>query len=153
MAKRKTGNSRSEVIQKIADGAQVPREKVTAVLDALSVEVEKAIGPKGSGEFVVPGLYKVVAVEKATKQSALRRPSPNESVVKEDESSDLVRYNAMLRNKSPAKSSRPNNPLIRTRITFSYRDDVPVRSQRGLELRLMRRLEAEGDFVRVTEDI
>jgi nucleoid DNA-binding protein len=60
--------TKSEVLTKIADATELSRKQVASVFDALSEEIKGAVGKKGPGVFVVPGLLKLTVVTKpATK--------------------------------------------------------------------------------------
>jgi nucleoid DNA-binding protein len=66
MSERITGSSRSkkppsksEVIASIAEATDLSKKEVSAVLDALSGEVRKAMGSKGPGVFAIPGIVKI----------------------------------------------------------------------------------------------
>jgi nucleoid DNA-binding protein len=51
--------SKSEVMANIAESTGLSKKQVSAVLDALSGEIKKALGGKGPGVFAVPGLVKI----------------------------------------------------------------------------------------------
>jgi nucleoid DNA-binding protein len=82
MAKAATGApkpkspSKSEILNSIAEATALSRKQVQAVLDALTAEINKAIGKKGPGVFQVPGVAKIyVHVRKAqpAKKGVLNR--------------------------------------------------------------------------------
>ncbi|MCS7305355.1 MAG: HU family DNA-binding protein [Thermoguttaceae bacterium] len=50
--------TKSQIIGNIAEATQLTRKQVTAVLDALTEEIRKAL--KGPGIFTLPGLVKIV---------------------------------------------------------------------------------------------
>jgi nucleoid DNA-binding protein len=56
--------TKSEVIQSIAQSSELSRKQVSAVLEGLAGEMKKALGKKGAGLFVVPGLMKVTVIQK-----------------------------------------------------------------------------------------
>ncbi len=56
--------TKSEVIQNIAQSAELSRKQVSSVLEGLAGEMKKALGKKGAGLFVVPGLMKVTVIQK-----------------------------------------------------------------------------------------
>ena len=56
--------TKSEVIQNIAQSSELSRKQVSAVLEGLASEMKKALGKKGAGLFVVPGLMKVSVIQK-----------------------------------------------------------------------------------------
>ena len=56
--------TKSEVLASIATTTELSRKQVAAVFDALSGMVAAAVGKDGPGVFVVPGLAKIVVVQK-----------------------------------------------------------------------------------------
>jgi nucleoid DNA-binding protein len=50
--------TKSQIIGNIAEATQLTRKQVSAVLDALTDEIKKAL--KGPGVFTLPGLVKIV---------------------------------------------------------------------------------------------
>lgn len=56
--------SKSEVFANIATATGLTKKQVTAVFDALTSEVGKAVGKKGPGLFAIPGLCKIVRKNK-----------------------------------------------------------------------------------------
>ena len=60
--------TKSEILTNIATITDLSRKQVSSVLDALSDQIKSAVGKKGPGIFAVPGLMKVMVVQKpATK--------------------------------------------------------------------------------------
>lgn len=60
--------TKSEIITNIAQATELSRKQVASVFDALAAQIKGAVGKKGPGVFVVPGLMKLVVVQKpATK--------------------------------------------------------------------------------------
>jgi nucleoid DNA-binding protein len=51
--------SKTEVLTNIATATNLSKKDVSAVFDALSEEIKKALGPRGPGVFQVPGLVKI----------------------------------------------------------------------------------------------
>ena len=85
--------SKSEVLASISSKTEVPRKQVAAVLDALGDQIGSALGKKGPGVFVVPGLVKIVRQHKPatperegldpfTKQPRTFKAKPARNVVK-----------------------------------------------------------------------
>ena len=66
MAKKAAGRpaSKSEVLAGIAGSTGLSRKQVAAVIDALGDQIGAAVGKKGSGIFVIPGLVKITVVNK-----------------------------------------------------------------------------------------
>ena len=56
--------TKSEVLNNIATATELSRKQVSAVFDALSEEIKNAVGKKGAGLFVVPGLMKINVIQK-----------------------------------------------------------------------------------------
>ena len=56
--------SKSEILSSIAETVGVPRKQVSAMLDALSGIIKDNVGKKGPGIFVMPGLMKIVVIQK-----------------------------------------------------------------------------------------
>ena len=85
--------TKSEVLASIATTTELSRKQVGAVFEALSVLVGVNVGKKGPGMFVVPGLLKIVVVQKPatkahkginpfTKQEQMFKAKPARRVVK-----------------------------------------------------------------------
>ena len=85
--------TKSEILVGIAGATELSRKQVASVLDALAGEVKKAVGKKGPGVFAVPGLMKIVVVQKPavkahkginpfTKQEQMFKAKPARKVVK-----------------------------------------------------------------------
>jgi nucleoid DNA-binding protein len=51
--------SKTEVLQNIAAATDLTKKQVGAVLDALTEEIRKNLGPRGNGVFALPGLVKI----------------------------------------------------------------------------------------------
>lgn len=56
--------TKSEVLSNIAKATQLSRKQVAAVFDALAGQIKAAVGRKGPGVFALPGLAKIVVVNK-----------------------------------------------------------------------------------------
>ncbi len=60
--------SKSEILSSIAETVGVPRKQVAATFEALSGIIKDNVGKKGPGIFVMPGLLKILVIQKpATK--------------------------------------------------------------------------------------
>ena len=60
--------TKSQILLTIAEETGLSRKQVASVLSALGGQIEKNLGARGSGKFVVPGLMKLKVVKKpATK--------------------------------------------------------------------------------------
>ena len=60
--------TKSEILTNIATATKLTRKQVASVFDALAQQIKAAVGKKGPGVFAVPGLMKIVVIQKpATK--------------------------------------------------------------------------------------
>lgn len=75
--------TKTEIISHIAEATDLSRKQVTAVFDALTVEIKKAISKRGGpGQFTVPGLCKITIQRKpATKERKGINPFTGEETV------------------------------------------------------------------------
>jgi nucleoid DNA-binding protein len=85
--------TKSEILSKIAEATELSRKQVASVFEALSSQIEAAVGKKGSGVFAVPGLMKIVVIQKPatpkrkginpfTKQEQIFQAKPARKVIK-----------------------------------------------------------------------
>ena len=85
--------TKSEVLARIAKETELARKQVVAVLESLSALIGAAVSKKGKGVFVVPGLLKIMVVNKPavpqrkginpfTKQEQVFKAKPARRVVK-----------------------------------------------------------------------
>jgi len=85
--------TKSEVLTKIAESTELSRKQVASVFDALSEQIKFAVGKKGPGVFAVPGLMKIIVVQKPatkahmginpfTKQEQMFKAKPARKVIK-----------------------------------------------------------------------
>ena len=51
--------TKSELLNAISDETNLNRREVSAVLDALSAQISKSLGRRGTGAFTLPGLVKI----------------------------------------------------------------------------------------------
>ena len=90
MAKAAT---KSEILASIAKETELSRKQVAGVLDALACLVSKAVGKKGPGMFVIPGLMRIMVIQKSatkahmginpfTKQEQMFKAKPARKVIK-----------------------------------------------------------------------
>jgi nucleoid DNA-binding protein len=74
--------SKSEILTTIAAETELSRKQVAAVCDSLAALIEKNVGKKGPGIFVLPGLLKIMVVQKpATKAHKGINPFTKEEVM------------------------------------------------------------------------
>src|ERR1700726_4283739 len=56
--------TKSEILTNISTSTGLSRKQVSSVFDALGEQIKSAVGKKGPGLFTVPGLMKVMVVNK-----------------------------------------------------------------------------------------
>lgn len=64
MAKSAKPATKSEIMAGIAEATELSRKQVASVFEALSDQIKAAVGKKGPGVFALPGLLKIVVVDK-----------------------------------------------------------------------------------------
>ena len=85
--------TKSEILAGLAETTGLSRKDVASVFDALSELIKKNVGKKGPGMFVVPGLMKIVVIQKPavkarkginpfTKQEQMFKAKPARKVIK-----------------------------------------------------------------------
>ena len=85
--------TKSEILASIASTTELSRKQVASVLEALAGLIKGAVGKKGPGVFAVPGLMKIVVVQKPavpahkgvnpfTKQEQMFKAKPARRVIK-----------------------------------------------------------------------
>jgi len=85
--------TKSEVLASIAATTQLSRKQVASVFEALAGVIETAVGKKGPGVFALPGLLKILVVQKPavparmginpfTKQEQMFKAKPARKVIK-----------------------------------------------------------------------
>ena len=93
MAANGKAATKSEILANIAGETELTRKQVASVFEALSGQIKSAIGKKGPGLFVVPGLMKLVVIQKPavkarkginpfTKQEQMFKARPARKVIK-----------------------------------------------------------------------
>ena len=93
MAKSAKPATKGEVLAAIAEATELSRKQVGSVFCALADQIQAAVGKKGPGVFVVPGLLKIVVIQKPatkahkginpfTKQEQMFKAKPARRVVK-----------------------------------------------------------------------
>jgi len=74
--------TKSEILASIAATTELSRKQVASVFEALSGLIETNVGKKGPGVFVVPGLMKIMVIQKpATKAHKGINPFTKEEVM------------------------------------------------------------------------
>jgi nucleoid DNA-binding protein len=71
--------TKSEILNNLSERTGLNKKDVQSVMDALTAEIENAIGKKGPGVFTLPGLCKIQVKHKAaTKKKQVRNPRTGE---------------------------------------------------------------------------
>ena len=74
--------TKTQILDQIGEETELSRKQVAAVLESLSGVIEGHIKKRAVGEFVLPGLLKIVTVRKpATKASMGINPLTKEEVM------------------------------------------------------------------------
>lgn len=68
--------SKTAILNEIAENTELSRKQVAAVLDELSDLTERHIKKRACGEFVIPGLLKVLTVRKPATKARKNVPNP-----------------------------------------------------------------------------
>jgi len=87
------GPSKGEILMSIAEETGLSRKQVASVFDSLGMQIDKNLGKKGPGLFVVPGLLKITVITKPatkarkginpfTKEEQMFKAKPARKVVK-----------------------------------------------------------------------
>ena len=85
--------TKSEILSNIAEATQLSRKQVASVFDALSGQIQAAVGEEGPGVFALPGLLKITVILKPatpermginpfTKQEQIFKAKPARKVIK-----------------------------------------------------------------------
>ena len=85
--------TKSEILAGIAATTELSRKQVASVFDALSEVIKTNVGKKGPGLFVIPGLLKIIVIQKPatkahkginpfTKQEQMFKAKPARKVIK-----------------------------------------------------------------------
>jgi nucleoid DNA-binding protein len=89
----KSAATKSEILSNIAQATQLSRKQVASVFDALACQIAGAVGKKGPGVFALPGLLKILVIQKPatpermginpfTKQEQVFKAKPARKVIK-----------------------------------------------------------------------
>jgi nucleoid DNA-binding protein len=85
--------TKTEILTNIAAATELSRKQVASVFDALAAEIKAAVGKKGPGIFAVPGLMKIIVIQKPatkahkginpfTKEEQMFKAKPARKVIK-----------------------------------------------------------------------
>jgi len=72
----KKAPTKTEVLTNIAAATGLSKKEVAAVMDALTAEIKKSLGPRGSGNFSLPGLIKIEKKKVAARPAKKGVPNP-----------------------------------------------------------------------------
>ncbi len=61
--------SKTQILNQISENTELSRKQVSAVLDELGDLIEGHIKKRSCGEFVMPGLFKIVTVKKPARRA------------------------------------------------------------------------------------
>ncbi|WP_188149821.1 HU family DNA-binding protein [Teredinibacter waterburyi] len=61
--------SKTQILNQIVESTEVPKKQVSAVLDELTNIIEAHIKKRACGEFVMPGLFKILTVKKPARKA------------------------------------------------------------------------------------
>ena len=91
------GPTKSELLVSIAEQTGLSKKQVSSVFEALSGQIQKSMGSRGPGKFVVPGLMKMKVVKKpATKARKGINPfTGQETVFKAKPARKVVKIQAL----------------------------------------------------------
>ena len=85
--------TKSQILSSLAEATELSRKDVASVFDALSDLIKKNVGKKGPGMFVIPGLMRIMVIQKPatkahmginpfTKQEQMFKAKPARKVIK-----------------------------------------------------------------------
>jgi len=78
----KKAPTKTEIYAAVAEATSLSKKDVSAVFDALTAEIGKSLGKKGSGVFQIPGLVKIVVRHiPAQKERPGRNPATGETIM------------------------------------------------------------------------
>ena len=61
--------SKTQILSEMAESTDLSRKQVGAVIDELSVLIERHVKKRACGEFVLPGLLKITTVKKPARKA------------------------------------------------------------------------------------
>ena len=68
--------SKTQMVSEIAENTGLTKKEVGAVLDELTVLVERHLKKRGCGEFTLPGLLKIITRKKPAQKARKGVPNP-----------------------------------------------------------------------------
>ena len=105
MAKSAKAATKSEILSSIATATELSRKQVTSVFDALTSQIKGAVGKKGSGVFALPGLLKIIVIQKPAtpKRKGINPFTKQEQVFKAKPARKVIKVRALKALKDMAK--------------------------------------------------
>jgi nucleoid DNA-binding protein len=85
--------TKTEILNEISGNTSISKKEVSAVLDELSLIIERHIKKRGVGEFTLPGLLKIKSVVRPARPARKNVPNP----FKPGETMDVARKPATTR--------------------------------------------------------
>ncbi len=68
--------TKTELLTNIATATEVPKSQVSAVLEALTAEIQKSLSNKGAGAITIPGLVKIEKKKVPARKAEKGVPNP-----------------------------------------------------------------------------
>jgi DNA-binding protein HU-beta len=89
--------TKAQVISELSESTELDKKSINRVFEGLTELIKKQLGPRGPGEFVIPGLLKLRAVKKpATKDRPGINPFTKEPItIKGKPASKKIRATAL----------------------------------------------------------
>jgi nucleoid DNA-binding protein len=89
--------SKSEIFASVAEATGLNRKQVAAVFASLADQIGKSVGKKGTGQFTIPGLAKIMVIRKpATKERKGINPfTGQETIFKAKPARNVVKIRAL----------------------------------------------------------
>jgi nucleoid DNA-binding protein len=105
MAKSAKAATKSEILLSIATATELSRKQVTSVFDALTSQIKDAVGKKGPGAFALPGLLKIIVIQKPAtpKRKGINPFTKQEQVFKAKPARKVIKVRALKALKDMAK--------------------------------------------------
>jgi nucleoid DNA-binding protein len=105
MAKSAKAATKSEILLSIATATELSRKQVASVFDALTSQIKDAVGKKGPGAFALPGLLKIIVIQKPAtpKRKGINPFTKQEQVFKAKPARKVIKVRALKALKDMAK--------------------------------------------------
>ena len=68
--------TKTEILTEISENTSLSKKEVTAVLEELSVLIERHVKKRAAGEFTLPGLLKIKSVQRPARPARKNVPNP-----------------------------------------------------------------------------